>query len=378
MSRFLILIAALAAFASGPSGAEPRVVLAELGSDGAALYDADDEVRLSVALTQAVPWSIRFEAVPPRLIVEFSDVVWNREPRTASTSVERIEVGRSAADRSELVAYLREPLSVASAEMKVSADGALLDVRLVPTTADVFRADATAPVVVEGRRAVVAIDPGHGGVDPGAEAGDLDEADLVLEFSRRLETELLETGLFEVVLTREEDRFVSLDDRLTRAREAKAEMFLSIHADALAGANASGMVVYSLSPEAEDRATRRLTERHDPDDILSDVDLTHAGDDVTEALVSLARRNNAPRAAALSSALIGSFRASGLTLNSRPERTGDFAVLKAADVPSVLVELGFLSTEEDVERLTSEEWQNEASRAIRDALLLWTEEDRLR
>lgn len=351
----------------------------ELGPDGVLVTDAHDKVQLSVALTRAVPWRIRFEDAPPRLIVEFTGVKPSGEARIKSTSIEEVQIGLVDADRSQLVAILREPLAVERAEMIADEDGsARLHIDLAPTTAEVFRTEAAEPVVIASQRPVIAIDPGHGGIDPGAEAEGLNEADLVLEFAQRLEHALNQSGQFDVVLTRQEDHFVSLDERLSRARAAEADMFLSIHADALDGADASGMVVYSLAKSAGARATQRQTERYEADNLLSGVDLSGTGDDVAEALIDLSRRGNAPRAEALSNALIGAFRAHGLQLNSRPQRSGDYAVLTAADMPSVLVELGFLSTAEDLERMTSEAWQNRASEAIRDALMLWHNEDGLR
>lgn len=378
MGRISFSIAVGAALWLVAFDVDGQVASVELGPDGVSIVDADDKVHLGVDLTRPVPWRIRFEDGPPRLVVELTGVRLVGSPRVTSTSIEDVQMRVAGPDRSELVAILREPLAVTTAEMVADDDGARLDVQLEPTTADVFRTEAAEPVVMASVLPVVAIDPGHGGIDPGAEAGELDEADLVLEFARRLQEALMQSGQFDVVLTREDDRFVSLDERLSRARAANAKMFLSIHADALDGADASGMVVYSLDPSAEGRATRRLTERHGDDELLSGVDLAGAGDDVAEALIDLSRRENAPRTEALSRALVGAFRASGLEVNSRPERSGDFAVLKAADVPSVLVELGFLSTEEDLARLTSDAWQREASQAIRDALMLWHDEDRLR
>lgn len=376
MGRFSIIRAALVALWLTPVMAEESPAV--LGADGVSLVDANEMVQLSVDLTRAVPWRLRFEASPPRLIVEFQDVALEGRPRVRSTSVNRIEFAPLGASETALVAFLREPLAVATAEMLVEGEGARLQVALEPTTADAFRTESAKPVVVSAAKTVVAIDPGHGGHDPGAQTKELDEADLVLDFAHLLEAQLLETGQFDVVLTRRDDRFVSLDERVSLARAADADMFLSIHADALDGAVASGMVVYSLSSAAEPRATRRLTERHGADDLLNGVDLSGTGDDVATALLDITRRENAPRASALSKALVGAFEASDLPLNTRPERPANFAVLKAADMPSVLVELGFLSTEEDLQRLTSEAWQTEATRAIRDALMQWHSEDALR
>jgi N-acetylmuramoyl-L-alanine amidase len=255
---------------------------------------------------------------------------------------------------------------------------------LAPTTATAFAQQILdeplkTPDGVTSPRLVVAIDPGHGGRDPGAQTDHVDEADLVLTFALKLRDALLRTGQADVILTRDEDQFVSLDGRLTKARDAKANVFLSIHADALAKdtGEASGITVYSLSQSATERADLRLRERHGDDDILTGVDLSGSGDDVAEALLSLARQDTYPRTQALSASIVDAFMAGGLELNARPEREGDLAVLKAADIPSVLVELGFLSTDADLERLSSDIWQENAATALGNAVLLWFEEDQM-
>lgn len=353
---------------------------AALGAKGAEIADAGGDVVISVPLTRPVPWSVRVVDEPPRLVVGFRDVEWTRPPASSSGSVASVTTGRTGPESSEMVAILREPLVIVSAEMQASEDGtALLTVRLHATTATDFRAGLDDQVFAGPGRMMVALDPGHGGFDPGARAGGHVEANLVLSFARKLQTTLERTGRFDVVLTRNADEFVSLEERLSIARAAGADVFMSLHADALEGADAaSGLVVYGLDPLAEERAAERLTEQHAPDDLLTGVDLTGAGDDVSLALISLARAETAPRADALSVCLVNMFDAAGLAVNSRPRRVGDYSVLKAADIPSVLVELGFLSTQADLARLTSEAWQNQAAGAMRDALMLWADEDRLR
>lgn len=257
---------------------------------------------------------------------------------------------------------------------------------MLPTTADAFRRLAVAPgsdagaKAIPGGRTVVALDPGHGGRDPGAMAGGLVEADLMLAVARRLKEVLDGTGRFEVVLTREEDVFVPLETRLTRARAAGADVFLSLHADALEDGDgeASGLTVYRLDEDATDEADAILAARHGGGDILKGLDLTEAGDDVALALLDLARRDTLPRTESLQRTLVEAFRGAGLHVNSRPERAGAFAVLKSAEIPSVLIELGFLSSTRDRERLTAESWQTEAATAVADGLLRWQEEDRIR
>jgi N-acetylmuramoyl-L-alanine amidase len=355
--------------------------VAEIGPGDARFADEGGVVVLTVPLTEPVPWSVRIEDGPPRLVVELHDMVWSDTPQLASGSIADVSTGRSGPTSSEMVAYLREPLTITTAEMATSEDGtARLTVWMAATTATGFRdALEAGDAVVTGNRIVVALDPGHGGFDPGARADGHVEADVVLSFAERLREELLSSGRFDVVLTREDDRFVSLDDRISVARAAGADVFLSLHADALEDAGAaSGLAVYALDPGAEAEAAERLTERHGPEDVLTGVDLTGAGDDVTLALLELARADTAPRTVALSRNLVAAFAGAGLEVNSQPERSGDFAVLKAADIPSLLVELGFLSTEVDLGRLTSEAWQGQAARAVSDALMLWADEDRLR
>lgn len=381
MSRISGLSRTVAAFAMILAAWSAGAADARLGPEGARIADEGGGVVLTVPLTAPVPWSVRIEDGPPRLVVELHDMEWHDPPGLASGSIADATTGRSGPDSTEMVAYLREPLAISTAEMTTVEDGtALLTVRLAATTATGFREALEAgESIVSGNRIVVALDPGHGGFDPGAEAGGHSEAELVLAFAERLREELVASGRFDVVLTREDDRFVSLDDRISAARGAGADVFLSLHADALEDAGAaSGLVVYALDPEAEADADERLTERHGPGDLLTGVDLTGAGDDVTLALLELARAATAPRAVALSHSLVVAFEGAGLEVNSQPERRGDFAVLKAADIPSLLVELGFLSTDADLARLTSEAWQGLAAEAIRDALMLWADEDRLR
>ncbi|WP_413719831.1 N-acetylmuramoyl-L-alanine amidase family protein [Silicimonas sp. MF1-12-2] len=387
--RFLRAAAAAALFAVSAQAQTPPAALAQLGPEGAEIVDAGGTVVLTVPLSQAVPWRVAASDGPPRIIVGFGDLVWSELPGIASQSVAEVQVSKPEAGWSDLSLLLREPLSVASAEMATAEDGtALLEVRMLPTTAEEFRRNAQPSDSKEifgsreasERRLVVAIDPGHGGIDPGAVAVDLIEADLVLAAARRLKEVLLRTGRFDVVLTREEDAFVSLEARLTTARSAGADVFLSLHADALedVDGSASGITVYRLPNEAAETADELLATRHAPDDLLKGVDLTGAGDDVALALLHIARRDTSPRSHALQRMLIEAFRSSGLQVNSRPERVGAFSVLKSAEIPSVLIELGFLSSDKDRERLAKAGWQDEAAMAVSEALLRWQDEDRLR
>ena len=395
MSRqFTILNAIIAlifmCFGHGALAETPGAAFARLVDGGAEISDVGGRVELSVAMSQPVPWRVHTLDNPARLIIDFAELLWDAEPNIASDSVAAVTTGPYRPGWSRAVVMLREPLEVDVAEMRVREDGsALLAMRLIPTTAEAFREMAgDAPLEAEPEGVIappvagvlrVALDPGHGGIDPGAEDGDLREADLMLAFARELKEALLRTGRFDVVMTRNSDDFVPLQDRMTLARRARADVFLSLHADSLAedAGVASGMTVYTLAEDVTDQAALRLAERHAQNDILAGVDLAGIEDEISIVLMDLTRRETAPRSEALAKTLVAGFRSYELAVNSNPHREGGFVVLKAAEVPSVLIELGFLSSERDRALLLSEEWSIRASEAVRDALLQWADEDYL-
>jgi len=202
----------------------------------------------------------------------------------------------------------------------------------------------------------------------------------MLAFARELQEALIRGGLFDVALTRERDEFVPLDTRISRARAAGASVFLSLHADELpeGAGDASGITVYTLAETATDEASLRLAERHDKNDLLAGVSVAEPGDEIALVLMDLARTDTGPRSAALAETLKSAFRSEALPLVGRPLRSAAFSVLKAADFPSALIELGFLSSEADRARLTDPEWRAAAVRAIETALVQWSLDDSAR
>jgi len=364
--------------------------IARLTDDGAEFFDDGAHVELAIGMTVPLPWRVFTLDQPARLVVDFSELQWNARPDVNSASIAEVSVGPHRPGWSRLVAVLREPLIVDTAEL-VTADGITrLKIRLVPASAEEFRQSALVerpetkaftPIKQnDNNRLLVAIDPGHGGLDPGAETDGLVEAAVTLRFALELKEILLRSGRFDVALTRTSDVFVPLEKRMTLARSAGADVFLSLHADALESdaGPASGMTVYTLSDDVTDVAALKLAERHARNDILSGVDLGSAEVDITIALLDLARRETTPRSEALATALVEGFASKSLALNSKPHRKGAFAVLKAAEMPSVLVELGFLSSAKDRKRLSSDTWSSAASEAIRLAFELWADADFLR
>ena len=205
--------------------------------------------------------------------------------------------------------------------------------------------------------------------------GKLIEKTLMLALARTLRETLIREDDMRVILTREDDSFVPLERRVSLAHDAGADLFISLHADVLPNGRASGATVYTLSAKASDEASAKLAERHDRDDLLSGVDLTGKDDVVAGVLLDLARQETAPRTAAFSRALTSAIGGAGVPLNSHPLRAADFSVLKAADIPSVLIEVGYLSSDRDRENLSDPEFLTRIAGAIRQAIVDWARAD---
>ncbi len=201
------------------------------------------------------------------------------------------------------------------------------------------------------------LDPGHGGLDPGVQTAGAVEKDLMLGSARELRETLIRAGGFHVVLTREDDRFVSLERRVALAHRAGGDVLISLHADAVTEGQATGVTAYILSDTASDRASAALAERHDRSDILAGIDLRGTDDTVADVLIDLARQETGPCARMLAEALILGIREYDLAVNSHAVRAAGFSVLKSPEIPSVLLELGFLSSTRDLRNLTDAGWR---------------------
>ncbi|HMB47578.1 MAG TPA: N-acetylmuramoyl-L-alanine amidase, partial [Afifellaceae bacterium] len=211
---------------------------------------------------------------------------------------------------------------------------------------------------------IVVIDPGHGGIDTGATVTDsLVEKDLTLMFSTRLAEVLNERGHVEAILTRTEDIFMSLGDRVKVARLNEAGLFLSVHADIVPQSYVRGATVYTVSDEASDAVAEQMAARENRSDILAGLAIEDQPEEVADILFDLARRETKNLSIRFAKTLIKDIRPK-LTLNKSPWRRASFLVLKAPDVPSVLFELGYISNEKDQEQLKSEEWRETTTSAI--------------
>jgi N-acetylmuramoyl-L-alanine amidase len=378
------------------SGAQELSALARLDASHSRISQAGGGLSLRLSLSQPVPWRVRVLNDPMRLVVDFREVDWSGladMPMTSSVVI-AMRAGVFRPGWSRLVLELSQPMLVSSSEMRTQGGGAgqsEVRLRLDPASPEAFAAKADLPEPAawalpkavdlakpeqEGGGPIkVVLDPGHGGIDPGAERDGQSESELVLAFARVLKEVLLRDGNFEVVMTRDSDVFVPLEQRISIARAAGAHVFISLHADAIAEGEAVGSTVYTLSKEANDEASATLAERHDRDDLLAGVDLRQQDDLVAEVLLDMARTETSPRIARLSDALVAAIKAKKLKMHRHPHQEASFSVLKSADIPSVLVELGFLSSEKDLARLQDKVWRQSMAEALRDGLKAWARED---
>jgi N-acetylmuramoyl-L-alanine amidase len=220
--------------------------------------------------------------------------------------------------------------------------------------------DAPAETKTNGdSRPLIVIDPGHGGIDNGTRAasGEMEKT-IVLEFSLLLREKLEKTGKYRVLMTRADDTFVALGDRVQFARTRQAALFISVHADALRRreGDAQGATVYTLSERASDARAARLAEAENKADVIAGLDLSAEEKDVAGILFDLARRETKTFSVQFAQDLIGALK-NAARLHQHPLKSASFVVLKAPDVPSVLVELGFVSNRGDLKALISAEWR---------------------
>jgi N-acetylmuramoyl-L-alanine amidase len=208
-------------------------------------------------------------------------------------------------------------------------------------------------------RPLVVIDPGHGGIDNGTQSSGESEKNLVLGFGLALRDRIEKSGKYRVLMTRTDDTFIPLADRVRIARNQSAALFVSIHADALPRneGDAQGATIYTLSDRASDAEAERLAEAENKADAIGGVNLTEEPTDVADILIDLAQRETRTFSNRFARLLMGEMK-STVRMHKHPLKSAGFKVLKAPDVPSVLIELGYVSNKGDLEHLVSENWRS--------------------
>jgi N-acetylmuramoyl-L-alanine amidase len=326
---------------------------------------------------------------PYRVIVDLPDVSFQMPNGLGNEKrglVTGYRYGLFAPGKSRIVIDVEGPFLIDKAfVLEARPDQpARLVVDLIPTDRETFLAklrEAKAAAPAEGAppvpeaaaptdsTPVVILDPGHGGVDPGTmSSSGTTEKEVVLAFAKTLKARLEAEGRYKVYLTREDDTFLALRQRVEFAKQKGASLFLSIHADSFPThvAEASGATVYTLSEQASDDEAKELAAKENFSDAIAGVELPNESDEVVaNILIDLAQRETQNRSVTFAKSVVGEMRGN---LHTKMLKSAGFRVLKAPDVPSVLLELGFLSNAEDEKHLKDEAWRDDMAKSVAAAI----------
>ena len=331
-------------------------------------------------------------ADPYRVVIDIPQVNFQFPAKTGEHGrgiVKAFRFGLVMKGRSRIVIDVTGPVRVSRAFVVDPAEGqpARLVVDLAPVDRETFlRAAAIdnhlpkAPEPPAPRedaakapgdtRPMIVVDPGHGGIDNGTHAPSGEqEKDLVLRFATMLREKLDKTGKYRVAMTRADDTFVPLNDRVRFARGQGAQLFISIHCDALARGegSADGATIYTVSDKASDAEAQRLADAENRADIIAGVNLAAESDDIADILIDLAQRETKTFSASFARLVATEFK-SATRLHKNPLRSAGFRVLKAPDIPSVLIELGYVSNPADLKQMVSDQWRARTSEAVAQAV----------
>lgn len=377
-----IIIHGLGAIAAGftltrPAFARARITDLRLGESGAV-------TRLVFDVSEPIGHQVYVLPDPYRLVIDLPEVDWSQASKKlpAKGQVMAVRYGTYRPGTSRVVLDLKGPVAIRQAMVLPPQDGRghrfVLDVQ--PSDRATFLASARPPPPDavptkpapsgpkprrnDGKRIVV-LDPGHGGVDPGTIGySGTYEKDVTLDVALELAKRLKASGKYHVLLTRTDDVFVRLRERVRYAREQGAELFMSLHADSLHDNSVRGATVYTLSDRGSDAVAEALAAKENRADLIAGVDLTREPDEIQSILIDLTQRETRNHSAKFAGVLVPELgRQAKVWRDGR--RSAAFAVLKAPDVPSVLVEMGYLSNRQDERFLTSAKGR----KAIIDALL---------
>ncbi|HEY2532797.1 MAG TPA: N-acetylmuramoyl-L-alanine amidase [Xanthobacteraceae bacterium] len=348
------------------------------------------ETRFVMDLSRKIDLSVFTLADPYRVVLDIPEVIFKLPPQAGETGrglIKAFRFGLVMRGGSRIVFDLAKPVRVNKAFAVEAADGdpARLVLDLVPTDRESFlrkmALDEKQQRVelpprpppqanIADSRPLVVLDPGHGGIDTGTRApsGEL-EKDIVLAFAQCLRERLEKGGKYRVLMTRTDDTYVPLADRVRFARDSGAALFMSIHADWLppAEGNVQGATVYTLSDTATDATAARVADEENQADVIAGVDLKAEPDDVAGILLDLARRETKTYSVQFARKLVADMR-SATRMYKEPVKSAGFRVLRAPDIPSVLVELGYVSNRSDLQSLLSETWRNHTADAVAQAI----------
>jgi N-acetylmuramoyl-L-alanine amidase len=384
---FLAVLLAGAVLAAGapmaaPPDSYPVATDVRLGGD-------ETQTRFILDLSRKIDLRAFTLADPYRVIVDIPEVIFKLPPKAGEGGkglIKAFRYGLMMEGGSRIVLDVSKPVRIDKAFVMDTAAGdpARLVLVLVPTDRESFlrkmalddKTYAKPPTPSEPQvnngdpRPVLVLDPGHGGIDTGTRAltGEM-EKDIVLDVAKRLRDRIEKSGKYRVLMTRTDDTFIPLAERVDIARKAQASLFVSIHADSLPHreGDAQGATVYTLSDKASDPEAAQLAEEENQADVIAGVDLKSEPHDVAGILIDLAERETKTFSLQFAHKLVAEMKGVA-RLHKNPLKSAGFRVLRAPDVPSVLVELGYISNKEDLKSLMSAAWRDQTADSIAKAI----------
>ena len=372
------------------AGASLPALGAGIVADSTAIMREKGGITLTIGLSEPVAFQVFTLDNPRRLLVDLGETDLAAMPSGMAEDIPEVSdfrYGLFQPGESRIVLDLARPMLLETAQNGRSPEGnPLIRLHLTPATADEFAAKAAPPgrgvwrggateAKVEGTAGlpIIALDAGHGGLDQGARQGEAVEKDIVLQMALVLRDTLLEDGRFRVVMTRQEDVFIPLGERVEIARRAGADAFISLHADVVTLGRARGTTVFSLSEASKDQQAVTIATLENRSDLVAGISVVGEGDDLTQILLQMAYRETDAFSSRFGDVLAEAlWFQNDSEIKSRRMAAG-FRVLRAPDIPSVLVELGFMSDKADLENLLDPEWQQGMSETLLGGLLRWFE-----
>ncbi|MDT6940688.1 N-acetylmuramoyl-L-alanine amidase [Brucella pseudogrignonensis] len=349
---------------------------------------AGDDLRMRVVVMfdQEPKFSTLLLANPHRLVFDLPETRFGFDENSLAARgiVSRVRYGSIGKNRSRLILTLRGPFDVENVQVikNETTSGYRLVADIVATSDQQFEAKLAAPHDVTGstslkvaspsidsepRPFIVMIDPGHGGIDSGAESlSGIKEKDLTLAFGEELRDRLAKESNIKVLMTRDDDTFLRLSERVRLARQYSADLFISIHADTINQGDIRGATVYTISDKASDSVARAMAERENKSDSIGGA-VPEELPEVADILLDLTRRETHTFSLSFAEKVIGALQGE-VNLINNPHRFAGFQVLRAPDVPSVLIEIGYLSNAEDEKLISNPQWRRKLADRIATAI----------
>jgi len=363
---------------------------------GVRIGEHQDRTRFVVEVSDPVAMRTFTLSNPNRVVIDMPVVQWHLDapPRPVGNGIVRsYRYGLFRSGNSRFVIDLNAPVSVSNALVvpPTGGYGYRIVIDLFRTTQDKFDKSSGWPADLKAREAaaallaslpptnqelpamaekrVIVIDAGHGGIDSGTNGvNGLLEKDVVLDEAQRLGRVLAHRPDYVVHLTRDSDVYIPLKERVNIGRSWRADLFISLHADSNPDPNVTGLSVYTLSESGSDREAAALARKENQSDVIAGVDLSGGNSAVAPILIDLAQRDTMNRSSRFAEGAVTMLARTTTILPRQPHRSAAFVVLKAPDVPSVLIELGYLSNGTDAEAMNSAHWRNGVAQAIGDAI----------